>query len=379
MRHVWPALGTALILVGLVDVFLAVLQHDAVGFLTPVLYRWTWVSARVLTRPLPRRAGSLVRAVVAPAMVVLTLATWLGTQLLGYALVYWPGVQADGFVLSGHLRKSFGVALYFSAATLCSLTFSDLAPATMRYHALAATETMVGLAILTLTISYILNVYRVLQQQNALAAALHHQAADGGNPRTILVPHFVDGGAVGLSTHLREFHRSLVEQAEGLRRYPIVYYFQSRTPYRSIPYIFHMIGGVVAALRFGLPAGHAATTDPWLPALTTGYTDVMAEMEDTFVDVGRLAVEPASFETFVAAMEGAATGDEARVRDFLDLDRFMRGLVRLDRSADPRDAYGRYCLWLPFATESEQFVAAMAADLGNDLDTLLAEPEQARF
>ena len=377
MELTWTVLGVAFILVGLVDVFFAVLQHDAIGFLTPKLYRWSWISARTLTQPLPTGLRSSIRSLAAPGMVLLTLVVWLGTQLLGFALVYYPGILGNEFAIGPHLRRSFGVALYVSAVSLSSLGSVDVFPTTMAFRALAASETLVGLGILTLTVSYLLNVYRVLQAQNTLAAALHHQAEDGGDPRSILAPHFVDGRPEGLSTHLREFHRSLVDQAEGMRRYPIVYYFQSRRAYRSIPYIFHMIGGVVAALRFGLPKDHPATLDPWLPPLTIGFGDVMREVEDHFgPGVPRQRPEPVPFERFCAALDGE-TGDavDERAEEFLALDRFMRGLADIDGPPDAEETYERYCTWLPFAVESREFVSALARDLGTDLGQLEAEPE----
>jgi hypothetical protein len=279
------------------------------------------------------------------------------------------------------MRRSFGAALVFSAATLASLSFSDLFPRTVLYHGLAAAETLVGLGIITLTISYILTVYQVLQGQHALAAALHHQAEDGGDPRSILAPHFVEGRPEGLSTHLREFHRSLVEQAEGLRRYPIVYYFQSRRTYRSIPYVFHMIGGVVAALRWGLPLGHPATLDPWLPTLATGYQSVMREVEHNFMPKFEPSQpEPVERERFATALaEGEDPEGDELLSEFIELDRFMRGVADIEEGPDPEEAYGRYCEWLPFASESAEFVSAMAADLGIDVGHLRAEPDTARF
>ncbi len=381
MDALWVALGLTLILVGLVDMFLAVLHHDAVSFLTPVLYRWTWVASRTLTKPLPSRIATVLRALAAPSMVLLTLLVWLGTQALGFALVHYPGITGSGFFLAQGVRRSFGTALTFSSATLASLGLNGVSPRTLAYQAVAAGETMIGLLIITLTISYILNVYRVLQSQNALAAALHHQAEDGSDPRTILAPHFVDGRPEGLSTHLREFHRSLVDQAEGLRRYPIVYYFKSGRAYRSIPYIFHMIGGVVAALRWGLPMGHPATRDPWLPSLATGYTDVMREVEHNFVPgVEPDDQHPVPFERFREALsDGGDAGGDRRLAEFVELDRFMRELASLDDGPDPDEAYRRYSKWLPFATESAAFVSAMAADLGTDIGDLTAEPESGNF
>ncbi|HEV3402034.1 MAG TPA: hypothetical protein VG078_09470 [Acidimicrobiales bacterium] len=381
MDALWVVLGVALILVGLVDMFLAVLHHDAVSFLTPVLYRWTWVVSRTLTKPLPTRVSTGLRALAAPWMVLLTLLVWLGTQALGFALVYYPGMSGSGFLLAQGVRRSFGTAFTFSSATLASLGLNGVSPRTLSYQAVAAGETVIGLLIITLTISYILNVYQVLQSQNALAAALHHQAEDGSDPRTILAPHFVDGRPEGLSTHLREFHRSLVDQAEGLRRYPIVYYFKSGRAYRSIPYVFHMIGGVIAALRWGLPTDHPATRDPWLPSLATGYTDVMREVEHHFVpgvDPGNQ--DPVPFERFRQALsDGGDAGGDERLAEFVELDRFMRDVASLDDGPDPDEAYERYSKWLPFATESAAFVAAMAADLGTDIGELTAEPERADF
>ncbi len=386
MDVVWPVLGLVVIVVGLVDVFFAVLQHDAIGFLTPKLYRWSWVAIRTVTQPLPARLRSSLRSLAAPGMVGLTVAVWLGTQLVGFALLYYPAVVGDEFSLVPHLRPSFGVALYYSAVTLSSLGSVDVVPTTMLFRAVSAGETFVGLGILTLTVSYLLNVYRVLQGQNALAAALHHQAEDGGDPRSILAPHFVGGEPEGLSTHLREFHRSLVDQAEGMRRYPIVYYFQSRKAYRSIPYIFHMIGGVVAALRFGLPRGHPATLDPWLPPLTTGYRDVMREVEGHFGPTRAFRPrrsgsaprdpEPVPFDRFRAAFDGDGddTVDE-HVAEFLDLDRFMRGVADVERPPDAGEAFERYKTWLPFATETREFVSSLAQDLGTDLEHLQDEPE----
>ncbi len=381
MDVLWVLLGVAVILVGLVDMFVAVLHYDAVSFLTPRLYRWTWVATRNLTRPMPSRLAGGLRALAAPWMVVLTLGVWLGTQALGFALVYYPGVTANGLVVGGGLRRSFGAALVFSSATLASLSFSDLLPRSMTYHAVAAAETLVGLGIITVTISYILNVYQVIQGQHALASALHHQAEDGGDPRSVLAPHFLDGRPNGLSTHLREFHRGLVEQGEGLRRYPIVYYFQSRQTYRSIPYVFHMIGGVVAALRWGLPMDHPATVDPWLPSLAIGYRSVMREVEHTFISgVAPTEPEPVSLDRFRASLagEGGPDGDE-RLNEFVDLDRFMRGIANIDDEPDAGEGYRRYCEWLPFAIESADFVSAMASDLGIDIGDIVAEPDTARF
>ena len=69
---------------------------------------------------------------------------------------------------------------------------------------------------------------------------------------------------------MMQLHRGLVEIYEGLRRYPIVYYYHHSRAYRSLPYTFRMIGGMAGALRWGLPKGHPGSQTPWLPTLITG-------------------------------------------------------------------------------------------------------------
>lgn len=85
-------------------------------------------------------------------------------------------------------------------------------------------------------------------------------------------------------------------------------------------------------------------------------------------------------DRFRAALgdERCSDGDE-RLVEFVKLDRFMGGVADLHDSPDPEEAYRRYCEWLPFATESAAFVAAMAAALGIEIGDIVAEPDTARF
>jgi hypothetical protein len=117
--------------------------------------------------------------------------------LLGFALLYLPRVQHGPSFALGRLGPNFWSASYFSAATLASLSFSDVQPTGIGYHWLAAIETLVGLAILTLAISYLLGLYRVLQEQAELADRLQHHSAYSNNPRQLLAPHSANAKSRG--------------------------------------------------------------------------------------------------------------------------------------------------------------------------------------
>jgi len=237
------AAGVLLVLVGLLDVFFTVLHYDGFGFLSSRLYNRLFDVVRLVTRPLPRRYRALGLSTAAPLMVPATITVWIFLVSLGYALVYYAGMDGRTFSFSTpDLRPSFMEAMYFSGVTIATLGLGDVTPLSGPYQAVAVSEALVGFGILTLSISYVIGVYEVLQRLGVLTAGLYHQAQDTDDPLSILAPHFPDGQHRGLESHLMALHRELVEVYEGIRRYPIVYYYHSRRAYRSLPFAFRMIG-----------------------------------------------------------------------------------------------------------------------------------------
>jgi hypothetical protein len=369
--------GVAVVTFGLLDVFLTVLHYENPGFALPA-YRAVWAGARWLTTPLPGSSRARTRSMIAPAMVVMTLVGWLAFPVLGFSLIYWPAVAHRHFA-AGHAGHSFGTALYFSAATLTSLSFSDVQPVSLAYHAVAAIETLVGLGILTLAISYVLNLYRVLQDQGILAMLLLQHSDRGNDPIRLLASHFIDGRPQGLGTLVRELDRNLTEHREGMRRYPLVWYFHTRRPYRSLPYIFWFTGAAGAALRWGLPRGHPATREPWLPGLLAGYDDAIDQIARQFLPSGLPPVPDAvPAEAFAAALQGAEVHDDM-VRRFLDIEAAMCTIAGPVDPGDFADRYERYRAWTAFVGRGRAFVEAASRKLGMDPDVLYEDPRRIRF
>jgi hypothetical protein len=197
---------------------------------------------------------------------------------------------------------------------------------------------------------------------------------------SILGPHFPDGEPRDLDPHVMTFHRGLVEIYEGLRRYPIVYYYHSRRPYRSLPYTFRMIGGVTSALSWGLPKDHPGSRTPWLPALITGFDMVTTFLEERFLSehLGE-APSPVPFETFRAALEHDKEPSDPWLERFLEMQLFMRDLARLEGPPDTEESYDRYEEWLPFAYRSRAFFETSASDLGYELHELDRSPDKRLF
>ena len=373
--------GVLLILVGLLDVFFTVLHYDGFGFLSSRLYRRLFDVVCFLTGPLPRKYRALGLSMAAPLMVPVTITVWIFVVSAGYALIYYAGMDGKTFSFSNQgLEPSLTEAMYFSGVTIATLGLGDVTPLGGPYQAVAVSEALVGFGILTLSISYVIGVYGVLQRLGVLTAGLYHQAQDTNDPLSILVPHFPDGQPRGLETHLMSLHRDLVEVYEGMRRYPIVYYYHSRRAYRSLPFAFRMIGGMAGALRWGLPKNHPGSQTPWLPTLIIGLDTLIDYLDEYFLSEHlEEAPDPVPFETFEAALERAKEPSDPWLDRFLQIQSFMRELARIEERPDPEEAYNRYRRWLPFAYRNRSFFEASAKDLGYELDELARGPGERLF
>jgi hypothetical protein len=373
--------GVLVILVGLLDVFFTVLHYDGFGFLSSRLYRRLFDVVCFLTGPLPRKYRALGLSMAAPLMVPVTITVWIFLVSAGYALIYYAGMDGETFSFSSSgLAPSFMEALYFSGVTIATLGLGDVTPLSGPYQAIAVSEALVGFGILTLSISYVIGVYGVLQRLGVLTAGLYHQAQDTNDPLSILVPHFPEGQPRGLETHLMSLHRDLVEVYEGMRRYPIVYYYHSRRAYRSLPFAFRMIGGMAGALRWGLPKNHPGSQTPWLPTLIIGLDTLIDYLDEFFLSEHlEETPDPVPFETFEAALERAKEPSDPWLDRFVQIQSFMREIVHLEDRLAPDEAYERYKHWLPFAHRNRSFFEASAKDLGYELDELARGPGERLF
>ncbi len=369
--------GTALIAMGLLDVFFTVLHYDDLGFLSNRLHRGIWRVVRGITAPMPHSLGNFGLSLGAPLMIPATIILWVGLVMVGFALIYYAGMDGENFAFDFDVDQGFGRALYLSGVTVATLGYGDITPISPLYEVIALGEALIGFVILSLTISYVLGIYGVFHQLSILDSDLYHQAEDAGDPRSVLSSHFPDGRPRNLDPHLMSLYRGMIAYAAGVRRYPIVYYFYGRQLYHSMPYAFRMIGGMSAALRWGLPEGHPATQEPWLPALLEGFNTVTTRIEERFLSPRKAeeAPEVVGFAAFVGSLEGKENPDDAWLEQFLHLERWMRQLARLgDAPPEPEEAYARYKEWLPFAHRVDTFVRVTLKDLGREPDELSRKP-----
>ncbi len=366
MDAVWVGLGIVILLLGLLDVFLTALNYDETGFLAGPITSMQWRLLRQVTRRISRRWRPFALRQVTGLQVLTTVFVWLAFIITGFGLVYFGAMRQSDFSYGGRdLGAGMFSAMYLSAAQLATVGTGQLSPETDVLRAVTIIETLIGLVLVTMILTFVLGVYRVVRDLRTLCARFVTLKLGEGDPTASLEPYFPAGQTTGLDSHLQAIYDSFDAYTDGLRLHHAAYYFQSGRDEFALPYALRMLAGTIATLRWGLPAGHPATVEPSLIALTAHFErfadDLHAQLRWTSTDVPELL----SFEDFQAATESAGgTPSDPWVRRFTRLNQRMLRLVEGDSADhDPSEAYGRYRQWLPFTYRADRLTAAVSRDL----------------
>ncbi len=350
-------LGAILVTVSQVDLYFTVLQYQGHGLASRWMHRGLWAAATAIAGFLPGRQRPRLLAMLGPMMVLMSLALWISLAIVGFAFIYFPHF-ATNFSLKPGVEASLLDAIYASGVALSTVGFGDVTPVAPVFQLLTIVESLLGFSILTLSISYILGIYQVVSLQGEMGASLRDRAGAADDP-VRLARSYAAQGAVGVETNLSALHRDLLRYHEGLLRYPVVYYFHSGHEFRSMPYVFGMIGGAAAALRWGLPRCHPLRSSPALEALLRGVRRVVGDISGRFEAAGVLE------EPWIGV--GPTPPSDERREDLL-----ARRFARLERelaAASPcecahDDPHRRYRSWRAFSEEIRGFVRTAATDLG---------------
>lgn len=183
------------------------------------------------------RIGGPVRrdrwlALGGPAMVVATLCVWVFLLVLGFALIHYPWIES--FLVSpGSLRTPWVEALYYSGYTAATLGFGDVVADSSVLRILAPVEALFGFALLSVSVTYVLSVYRELIKKQALAARI--DSYFGGEEREDSPDSGLPDGYEPLARWCESIAVELGKVLLAHYQYPILHYFRSGRPWQSLP------------------------------------------------------------------------------------------------------------------------------------------------
>lgn len=256
--------GFAVVLFVLIDMFHTLANPGALGRISQTMLRLAWkASGR------NRMSG--------PIAMLAVVIIWGVLAVLGWAAVYWPHLDR-GFSSAAPHNSGDGIvdAIYVSLVTISTLGLGDVFPTSSWLRLVNPLEALFGFALLTVAVSWVLQVFPALTRRRELALRLAHlQTAGIDNVLSVL-----DGSVA--HRLLDDLSTSVVRVRIDLHDYPETYYFREPEPSASLP-----VALPVAADLARLAACSADRQVRHGGAVLTAALDDLAEVLDRrFVSAG---------------------------------------------------------------------------------------------
>ena len=160
------AVGAALIVLMIADVFLTLLYPHGSGPVGRTIMRAFWLVSKKV------RGGA--SSIAAPLAMAAVIAAWATFAAVGWALLYLPHLP-DGFSYSSDIPRQadFAEALYISLVALSTAGFGEIVAVHPVLRLVMAFQAVAGFGLLTATVSWILQTYPALSRRRALAHQLN--------------------------------------------------------------------------------------------------------------------------------------------------------------------------------------------------------------
>jgi len=260
----WIAVaGLVILAFTLREIFKDLFNPSARGTLSGVVARTTFRMGRLI-RPLLPVAG--------PLALVLVMMCWAFLIACGFALVYWAGFPGDFRfqIPQDQHQGGFGTMLYFSLEVLTTLGLGDITPLSGWTRAAAVLEALIGLALVTASVSWIVLLYPALARLRTLARRVSTLVKAGQQTGLDVMSEDVEHV-------LAELALDLIRTRVDFIHFPIIYYFHSDTMDASLPRALQLLSNFAQA-------GTEQKDDKRLRLASAALSTALAELASLLAD-----------------------------------------------------------------------------------------------
>ncbi|HVI28670.1 potassium channel family protein [Hansschlegelia sp.] len=227
-------IGAALMLLFLADIFLTVLYARAgAGLLAPYWSRAVWALLYGAAKLFGGRRGTVL-SLAGPTIVVSLIGLWALGLTIGAALIIGPELGAAIRPSSGDASTDFVTALMVAGNSLSIVGSGDYSPHTAGTRVLFLINSLIGASVLSLVLSYLVQVYTALRERNALALSIHLMTDGTGDAARMLARLLPEGDSSHAVSELGNLARSLAATKEAHHFYPLLFYFRFEEPYYAV-------------------------------------------------------------------------------------------------------------------------------------------------
>jgi hypothetical protein len=250
VRWVEPIAGTALMVLVLADVFLTVLYARAgTGIISDRLARVVWLALR---RVSSHASGNRL-SFCGPLIVVALLLTWSILLALGAALIVHPLLGTSITNSNQETSTDFMTALYVAGSSLSIVGGSNFGPQSAGAKLLFLLNSVIGTSVISLTITYLMQIYGALRSRNSLCLKIHALSGETGDAADLLAHLFADNQLSAGYNNLSEIAAELTDAKEAHHFYPILFYFRFPEPFYAVSRSWLIALDAVSLIRSALP------------------------------------------------------------------------------------------------------------------------------
>ncbi|MDB5641550.1 MAG: conserved rane protein of unknown function [Hyphomicrobiales bacterium] len=226
--------GLLLTLVILLDVFLTVLYaRMGASVIAGRVGRLVWAFFLVVSNTVRLPRGAAL-SFCGPSILVSLVVVWALGLTLGAALIMHSELGGAIRATSGETPTDFVTAMYAGGTSMALVGASDFTPHTSATRLLFLVNSLIGTSVISLTLTYLMQVYTALQRRNVLAMNIHLLSGCSGDAADLLARLGPRGQFNGGYTHLAQLAAGMTEAKEAHHFYPVLFYFRFDDAHHSV-------------------------------------------------------------------------------------------------------------------------------------------------
>ncbi|AQQ55260.1 ion channel [Planococcus lenghuensis] len=311
MEWIYLVAGIGLLLFVTIDVFWTTLWVDGgAGPISSRLSRFLWKMTRGIGRGHP-----WLLSLAGPAVLAITLVTWIGLLWLGWLLVFSGDIHS---VVDTRDDKpiNWSERIYFTGYVVFTLGVGDYVPREGFWQVITAAASGNGFLFLTLGATYTLSILNSVIQQRSFASSI---TAIGKSGSEFVRNSWNGTDFSDINLLLSSTSSQLSTLAAQHKAYPVLYYYHCPQDEQAASVAVTVLDEALTILRFGVPEPYQpnrvliqearSSIEGYLDALsprlikTAGQVPSIANLDDIRI-LGLPTMTDKEFKTEVEQLQG---------------------------------------------------------------------------
>ena len=243
-----------------VDIFLTVLYaRMGTTLLSGYVCRTTWRAFRLAATPFPSRRGAIL-SFCGPAMMLILVGFWAIGLTVGAALIFYPALGTA--IQSGDGQRvphDFVTALYAAANSLSIVGGGSYSARTTAFKLIHMINSLVGLCGISLTLTYVMQVYSALRSRNAAALRAYLATCETGDAAEFVAGLGPNGDFNNATSRLSNMADGIADVKETHHFYEMLVYFRFPEPYYAVTSLVGISLDTVSLIKSALDDERFAT------------------------------------------------------------------------------------------------------------------------